>query len=162
MTRQCGTCSLCCRLLPVTSIGKGDNERCAHQRRTGCAIYDQRPHDCRLWSCLWLAGAPVGRPDRVGYVVDPMPDYVTVAETGERVSVMQVWVDPRRRDAHEDLALRAFIDASKIGAIVRFSARDAFPLFPPSVTGRGWVITESQVEASHSAADILQTIGASL
>jgi hypothetical protein len=127
----------------------------------GCAIYDARPHDCRLWSCVWLAGAPVSRPDRSGYVIDPMPDFVTVAETGERIPVLQVWVDPRQRHAWQDPDLLAYVDSLGTAAIIRFGARDAFPVFPPSMTGAGWETARSSVaETTHSAAEILSAIAA--
>ena len=39
-TRQCGDCTLCCRLLPVRSLNKGAGERCKHQSHArGCKVY---------------------------------------------------------------------------------------------------------------------------
>ena len=85
MTRRCGDCQLCCKLLPVRerdddatvkamvgagmptptwgadmvpSFDKPANTRCQHQRHgKGCMIYDRRPLACRLWSCRWLTEA---------------------------------------------------------------------------------------------------------
>jgi len=55
----------------------------------GCAIYAKRPMSCALWNCRWLVNddtAELSRPDRSPYVIDIMPDYVTVLdrETGVR------------------------------------------------------------------------------
>jgi len=145
--RKCGGCTLCCKLTPVEEIAKPANHRCEHQRSgKGCAIYAKRPVSCRLWSCMWLSDAAgtasLSRPDRVHYVIDVAPDYITVTsgETGERVdfAVLQVWVDPLYPDAHKDPALRAYIDAKVMPALIRYGRRDGFTLFPPSVTGAGW------------------------
>jgi hypothetical protein len=101
MTRQCGECTLCCKLLPVRELGKGANTTCEHAKfKKGCAVYHTTiPHSCRLWNCRWLVEddtADQSRPDRAGYVIDIMPDFITATdnETGERfrVEVVQIWV----------------------------------------------------------------------
>ena len=92
--RQCGSCQLCCRLLPIHDaiqvrttgdmvvreavlFHKDDGKRCHQQCSKGCAIYDRRPDACRHWTCQWLKGEDVGqRPDRAHMVVDTLPDYV--------------------------------------------------------------------------------------
>lgn len=85
MTRQCGDCQLCCKLLPMSAASsapqtlalmvergmmpaavaktmtpdfyKPAGERCPHQRHhKGCMIYGRRPFGCRMWSCRWLTG----------------------------------------------------------------------------------------------------------
>lgn len=85
MTRQCGDCQLCCKLLPMKAGGEGERtaalmvesglmspaeaahmtpdfdkpagERCPHQRHhKGCMIYPRRPFGCRTWTCRWLSG----------------------------------------------------------------------------------------------------------
>lgn len=146
MKRVCGSCTLCCRLLPQRELDKGSNERCRHQRHTGCAIYERRPPSCRLWSCLWLTGPDtddLSRPDRSHYVIDPMLDYVTVVTEEGRVDfpALQVWIDPHHPDAHRDPQLRAYIDRrgeEGILALIRSSNEDGFVLVPPSMTGKGW------------------------
>jgi hypothetical protein len=84
LTRKCGDCQLCCKLLPLSGdnakswrtatlmiaegvaklddfggmmpeLKKPANQRCIHQRHgKGCAVYDKRPFSCRTWSCRWL------------------------------------------------------------------------------------------------------------
>ena len=86
MTRQCGACELCCKLLPMKAgkketpktldamvehgimtlaeslnmtpdFDKPAGQRCPHQRHhKGCTIYARRPFGCRTWSCRWLTG----------------------------------------------------------------------------------------------------------
>jgi Putative zinc- or iron-chelating domain len=179
--RQCGECTLCCRLLPIQpdnesgytpdrvnqivvkmieagvatrrefaagmlpGFRKPAGERCPHQRHNGCAVYARRPFGCHVWNCRWLGGVDVGdlsRPDRAGYVIDIMPDFVTLAdnETGVRrnIEVVQIWVDHRRRDAwRHDKKLMAFLQRrgrEGIAAIIRFDAREAVILFPPATS----------------------------
>ncbi|SEC27640.1 zinc/iron-chelating domain-containing protein [Bradyrhizobium erythrophlei] len=55
--RQCGSCTLCCKVLEVTDLGKPVNTVCNHIRAGGgCDIYNERPRQCRSFSCAWLQG----------------------------------------------------------------------------------------------------------
>ena len=150
--RECSDCQLCCKLLPmhVPTIDKRAGERCPHQRaNVGCNIYPSRPMCCQVWNCRWLVNddtADLRRPDRSRYVIDVMPDIVRlVPNDGSKpmeVQVVQVWVDPKYRDAHKDPALRAYLErrAEKDGmaAIIRFNEGEALILFAPHLTGGDW------------------------
>ena len=144
MNRVCGDCTLCCRLIPVEALGKAAGKRCKSQRATGCAVYATRPLSCRSWSCRWLLGDALPRPDRAAYVVDPSPDYVEGkvldSEEVRRIPVIQIWVDPRYPDAHRDPMLRAYLlaaSAEGLAAIVRYDAARSLALFAPVFTGTG-------------------------
>lgn len=53
--KDCGSCSLCCKLLPVKALYKAANEWCKHcVPGKGCASYRLRPKACRDFNCLWL------------------------------------------------------------------------------------------------------------
>ena len=165
--RVCGTCTLCCKLLPVPGppLHKLAGVRCRHQRvGKGCMIYAQRPMACRVFACRWLADrdtAGMPRPDRCHYVIDLADDYVeAVQESGERqrIGVIQVWVDPAFRDAHRQPALRAYMlrMAERYGAatIVRYSSREAITVWaPPLCTDGQWheksgsVVTRNDADA---------------
>lgn len=174
MKRQCGGCSLCCKLLPVSQISKAAAERCPHQRYTkGCAIYASRPESCRVWSCQWLLGGDdvrdLPRPDRSHYVIDPMPDFVRLTSDDSapiELPVIQIWLDAGYPDAHRDPALRAYLEmrakATGMGALVRIAGNnDALGLFAPSISeDRQWheVTTNFKPEMQHSAADIARVM----
>lgn len=54
-TRECGSCSLCCKVLDVPSIYKPAGQWCKHfAAGEGCSIHQLRPKKCREFSCLWL------------------------------------------------------------------------------------------------------------
>jgi len=55
--RECGKCSLCCKLLPIQELSKPIDTWCPHCRpgHGGCTIYSSRPSECRGFSCLWLS-----------------------------------------------------------------------------------------------------------
>jgi hypothetical protein len=153
--RTCGSCTLCCRLLPTKEIEKPANVRCPHQCSKGCSIYANRPASCRLWSCQWLLGEELGeRPDRSRLVVDPLPDFVIRVDdvTGKRtqLAVVQVWCSGSDRDAHRNSAFRAWLDRKAISALIRFDNRSGMLLAPPSVAGE-WVEELSNfTEAEHT------------
>ena len=144
--RQCGECQLCCKILPVKSIGKPALRRCAHARfGKGCAVYTRRPESCRLWDCLWLRGddvAELRRPDRLHLIVDMIPDYITLQphedpENSTNVGVLQIWADPAAPEAHRDPLFRTWLNRRREIAIVRFGSKRAFVLCPPSRSAAG-------------------------
>lgn len=131
MTRKCGECTLCCRLLPIqknmdkTEVAetikamfdvpkdaledfhKPAGLKCPHQFYGGCRVYDKRPMGCRLWSCRWLVEDDTNemrRPDRVGYVIDIAEDFITLDYEGSSTSiaVIQIWIDPKRKEEWRD------------------------------------------------------------
>jgi len=82
------------------------------------------------------------RPDKVGYVIDPMLDGVLI--NGVAANVIQVWVDSDHRDAHRDPALREYLIkiANSYGfpAMIRWSSTDAMFLVPPQMNIKNeWV-----------------------
>lgn len=52
--RECGECTLCCKLLGVDELRKPVNKWCPHcDVGKGCLIYEDRPQSCRDFMCLW-------------------------------------------------------------------------------------------------------------
>ena len=173
--RKCGACTLCCKLTPVREVNKPGGTRCQHQRMgKGCSIYAKRPLSCRLWNCRWLAEDDTHdqrRPDLSHVVIDVMPDFVTMQEnvTGRRreIPVIQVWVDPRHRDAWKATEIISFFErrsADGFGAIIRYSETDATVIFPPvlaqKLTGQaGWIVHETGLgEATHDQDTIAEVM----
>jgi hypothetical protein len=188
MKRQCGDCQLCCRLLAVKALGKPHHTRCKHQKfHKGCGVYNTAamPPECRLWSCRWVLGDDTGdlpRPDRSHYVIDVMPDFITLQDnqTGQQqaIPVVQIWVDPAHPLAHRDPALRAYLlrrGQEGIAALVRFENKRTAMLFPPNMIGEGtppagwlhddgWIEVPSdspnaKAEPEHSFADKVNALG---
>lgn len=59
--RDCGTCSLCCKLLGIGALAKPAGSWCAHcSPPGGCTIYEGRPQECRDFACLWLESNALG------------------------------------------------------------------------------------------------------
>ena len=53
--RACGSCGLCCKLVAVEELAKPAHQWCSHfVTGKGCAIYADRPGECRTFRCLWL------------------------------------------------------------------------------------------------------------
>lgn len=172
MTRKCGDCQLCCKLLPVKELGKLANQKCQHQKfGVGCAIYHRCPRSCRLRSCQWLIGGEhtetLRRPDRGRYVVDIIPEYVTLRPHDggppQNAPVVQVWLDPRYPDAWRDPGLLAYLDQRSkqdFAALLRTSSHQASVLVPPRLSGQAeWILCESAMcEVEHSAAEVVDAL----
>lgn len=169
--RKCGDCTFCCKVLPISGINKPFNTRCQHQRRTGCRIYDNRPIDCRAFSCMWLEGEDaesLRRPDRGRYCIPVMPDYIEIRnnDTGETTTVpaLEVWLDPVHPNAHRDEGLRAYLerraDENGMAAIVRLSPHAGFVLMAPSMMKDGkWAEVYGQQVAEHDPGEIVKRLG---
>lgn len=53
--RECGSCSLCCKVLDVPAVYKPAGQWCKHfAAGSGCEIHQLRPKSCREFACLWL------------------------------------------------------------------------------------------------------------
>jgi hypothetical protein len=67
--RACGECTVCCRVLEITTLAKPAGTLCWHNTGEACGIYPTRPPACAQWNCLWLripALPEALRPDRSG------------------------------------------------------------------------------------------------
>ncbi len=54
--RECGTCSLCCKLFEITELSKPFGKWCPNCNvGVGCRIYGQHPISCQTFRCGYLA-----------------------------------------------------------------------------------------------------------
>jgi hypothetical protein len=105
--------------MAVDDLQKPPQTWCQHARKgTGCAIYDDRPGQCRAFRCTWLLGLlrEELRPDRVHAVVGSNieGDHLVIYEdAGFPSTVRQVFAPE----------IRAMYDADQITVIVGGSKR---------------------------------------
>lgn len=174
--RQCGDCQLCCKLLPVPPLQKKAGQRCKFQKfGKGCTVYHttKMPVECGVWNCRWLVNDDtddLARPDRAHYVIDLMPDFITVRPDAIspplNIQVVQIWIDPNFPDAHRDPALRRYMvrrAQDGIATLIRFDARKALTIFPPPFDEQGeWhEIAGTGSEKTHSLDDTLRALAKS-
>lgn len=76
--RQCGTCTLCCKLLTIPEFGNPSGEWCPHcVQGRGCELYPNWPDACRTFFCGYLMWPALGEhwlPSRSKLVVAYKPD----------------------------------------------------------------------------------------
>jgi hypothetical protein len=170
--RHCGDCQLCCKLLPVVEVDKKANQRCRHQKvHKGCQVYDKpaMPPCCKMWNCRWLVNdrtEALRRPDRAGYVIDILPDFVGVRSDVDgdviNLPVLQIWVDPARPgDWRKDDDLMRYIFRvaleDRMAALVREGSNVATFIAAPPINESGdWFESKSEVgSVTHRAQDFL-------
>jgi hypothetical protein len=97
--RQCGTCTLCCKIFAVESLAKPAQTWCPHVQNEfphGCGIYPTRPTTCRLFECLWLQTPPEMLPDDL----KPEKTHVVLTPTKDGKTIMahvdRAYPNPRR------------------------------------------------------------------
>jgi Fe-S-cluster containining protein len=75
--RSCGTCSLCCKVNPVSELGKPAGRWCVHcVPGSGCAIHADRPRSCRAFFCAWRLDPSLGpewKPEACRFVLSADP-----------------------------------------------------------------------------------------
>src|SRR5260370_34303074 len=77
--RGCGTCSLCCKVLPVRELDKPAGRWCVHSvRGGGCGVHSSRPQACRQFFCSWRLDPNLGpewKPEVSPFVLSADPAY---------------------------------------------------------------------------------------
>lgn len=78
--RQCGECSLCCKVPHIPEVKERPGQWCPHCRpgNGGCSIYDMRPDVCQRFNCEWLLNESV--PD----YWKPSKSKMVIYEIGDR------------------------------------------------------------------------------
>ena len=71
--RECGSCTLCCKLIAVKEFNKPPGVWCPHCIKSGgCAIHATRPTGCRTFFCHWMLERSVPadwKPERVKFAL---------------------------------------------------------------------------------------------
>ena len=71
--RECGGCTVCCRIPKITELKKPAGLLCQHcNENVGCGIYETRPSVCREFHCGWKELLYLGdewRPDKSGILI---------------------------------------------------------------------------------------------
>lgn len=71
--RQCGSCTLCCKVYDVPPVGATAGNWCPNcVAGRGCKIYEVRPQQCRDFLCLWMTQdflGPEWKPDKARFVL---------------------------------------------------------------------------------------------
>lgn len=77
---DCGSCTLCCKLLHIKSADSPIGEWCKHcDPKYGCKVQEVKPEECRDFKCAWLLMDKVNpelRPDRSKVVWDAVNDHI--------------------------------------------------------------------------------------
>lgn len=110
--RDCGTCTLCCKVAAVEEMTKPNGVWCSYCKSgKRCTIYDQRPPSCRRFYCQWMLEMGLGpewKPERAKFAM-------VKTEGGRRLTAL---VDPgfpsawRRSPYYENLK-RWALEASR-------------------------------------------------
>jgi len=82
--RDCGSCTLCCKVYDVPAVESVAGTWCKHcLPGRGCGIHATRPDHCRAFFCLWMTQGFLGpewKPDKARFVLtmDPTTNWLFV------------------------------------------------------------------------------------
>ena len=72
-SRDCGSCSMCCKVFRVVEVDKKPGQWCRHIiHGRGCGIHATRPSICRTFFCWYLQNAQLGpewKPEKAKFVL---------------------------------------------------------------------------------------------
>src|SRR5471032_2675247 len=89
--RQCGTCTLCCKVMGIAALSKPLGEWCPNcLPGKGCGIYPDHPQECRSFNCLWLTD------ESLSEEWYPKKSKIVLTHEGDRIVAR---VDPGTPDA---------------------------------------------------------------
>ena len=98
----------------IEEVNKAAANWCSHCTvGKGCNIYPERPHECRVFTCLWLngKGEECDRPDRLNVVMD-------ISDGVLEVGIFHLWEieegaleQPRVRQIAESVKDQGFVVA---------------------------------------------------
>jgi hypothetical protein len=75
--KECGTCSLCCKVYDVPVFQKAAGTWCRHfSQGIGCSIHENRPDFCKSFFCNWIYHKELGpewKPDKCRFVLTTDP-----------------------------------------------------------------------------------------
>ena len=128
--RQCGTCTLCCKVYHIPEINKVAGKWCQYCKPgSGCTIHETRPQQCRDFFCLWMTEAtitPEWKPERSKMVLSIFPlngfMYVQVDP-----GVPQAW---RKQPYYDQLHRWAEVNLQKGRHVLVFVNDDATLIMP--------------------------------
>ncbi len=128
--RECGDCTMCCKVLEVGALKKPAGTWCTHCTTSrGCGIYETRPQECRDFMCAWLESHTLDerwKPSLCKFVVSAEPGNVN----------LKVSVDPARPDAWRKEPFYSYFKAwvgSRIergGKVVILNGKRAIAVLP--------------------------------
>lgn len=82
--RECGSCSLCCKVYNIPEIGHVAGKWCKHcAPGKGCVIHEALPSPCAAFNCLWRTEQALPahwKPDQAKMVITifPLTEYIYV------------------------------------------------------------------------------------
>lgn len=80
--RQCGDCTLCCKVMAIEQLAKPASSWCPHCKPgRGCLIYPDRPAECQIYKCLWLIDERFGphwKPNKSKLVLTTSQDGIEI------------------------------------------------------------------------------------
>jgi hypothetical protein len=128
--RECGGCTLCCKVYNVVAFGKPAGKWCSHcAPGRGCKIHDNLPAECAAFDCLWktMPALPMHwKPDQAKMVLTLHP----------QTNNIQVVVDPgqpsawTRQPYHVQLRLLAKSNMTKGHLVIVFVGELATLILP--------------------------------
>lgn len=147
-TRQCGTCTLCCKVMRIEELDKPVGQWCPNCAiGSGCKIYADRPQSCRDFHCGYMFWE-----NNIGEHWYPAKSRMVIVSelNGKRIGIR---VDPSRPDAWRTQPYYNEIKAWAQATRVPEGRADAFVVTVHIGERWIWVLPDREVDVGIVADD---------
>ncbi len=151
---ECGTCTLCCKLMYIPELDKPAGEWCKHvDPQKGCKIYEDRPNVCRGFECVWLQAQKRER-DNMMKTADLRPNKCkAVIVSSDENDSLTIKMDPVHPNAYKKGVLARLIESTpKLPWIVQIAGTSTAKAINES--GQQLCIEQGLVPKSIEADDV--------
>ena len=150
--KNCGSCTLCCKLFPVPELGKPSGKWCRHiVQGRGCGIHGTRPPVCRAFNCQWLYNPDIGpewKPETCKFVLSIYPDSNSLVVTGDP-GFPRNWA---REPFFSELKRWAVAALEQGDCIIAFQGNVASAILPDGEKPLGKILPGDRIVSLKSAA----------
>jgi hypothetical protein len=146
--RQCGTCTLCCKVMRIEELDKPVGQWCPNCAvGKGCNIYAERPQSCRDFHCGYMFWE-----DNIGEHWYPAKSRMVIVSelNGKRIGIR---VDPSRPDAWRQAPYYNEIKAWAQHTRVPEGRDDAFAVTVHIGERWIWILPDREVDVGTVADD---------
>jgi hypothetical protein len=140
---KCDGCTMCCLLYPVPDMDIEVKEDCPHRKPgIGCDIYNERPQDCELCTCMYLQSEKILedlKPSSCGVIFEKVTDAIIIGTKLKETPISELVKQQINLFAKDNIStIINSMDGNPTIFVVPGASRDDIN----KVMGERWLLTQ--------------------